>query len=104
MATALAERSLQGVCNSPLDRARTTAEVVAKPHRLELTVSPEFREMSFGAWEGLTRAELAAGRAGAARTWEAEPHLVTPDGGESLADVAVRVAAGMKALRDASGG
>jgi broad specificity phosphatase PhoE len=104
MATALAERSLLGVWTSPLERARSTAEVVAKPHRLELTVSPEFREMAFGAWEGRTRAELAARMPGAARTWETEPHLVTPDGGESLADVAVRVAAGMKALRDASGG
>ena len=104
MATSLADRSLQGVWTSPLERARTTAEVVAKPHHLELTVSPEFREMAFGAWEGLTRAELAARAPDAARTWEAEPHRVTPDGGESLADVAGRVAAAMKALRDASGG
>jgi probable phosphoglycerate mutase len=104
MATSLAERSLQSVWTSPLERARTTAEVVAKPHRLELTLSPEFREMAFGAWEGLTRAELAARLPDGARTWETAPHLVTPGGGESLADVAVRVAAGLKALRDASGG
>src|SRR5262249_30248573 len=81
MATSLADRSLQGVWTSPLERARTTAEVVAEPHHLELTVSPEFREMAFGAWEGLTRAELAARTPGAARTWEADPHRVTPDGG-----------------------
>src|SRR5262245_9898610 len=104
MATALAERPLQGVWTSPLERARTTAEVVAKPHRLELTVAPWSQEMAFGAWEGLTRAELAERVPGAARTWESEPHLVTPDGGERLAEVAVRVAAGIKALRDASGG
>ena len=55
VAQALAGQAVAAVYASPLERARTSAEIVAKPHRLAVQVEPAFREMAFGAWEGLTR-------------------------------------------------
>ena len=96
VAGALAERPLAAVWTSPLERARSTAEAVAKPHRLEPHVAPAFREMAFGQWEGLTRDEVAARFPEPTQAWVTTPHLVTPPGGETLAQVGARVAAGLE--------
>jgi broad specificity phosphatase PhoE len=90
-AQALAGTAVAAVYTSPLERARVSAELVAKPHRLEPRVEPAFREMAFGAWEGLTRDDLTARFPSEAATWRATPHLLTPPGGEPLGDVAARV-------------
>jgi broad specificity phosphatase PhoE len=91
VAQALAGSAVAAVYTSPLERARVSAELVAKPHRLEPRVEPAFREMAFGAWEGLTRDELAARVPAEAAAWRATPHRVTPPGGETLPEVAARV-------------
>ena len=89
---------------SPLERARTSAEIIAKPHRLAVTVEAAFREMAFGLWEGLTRDEVAARFPEASRTWRSAPHELRLDGGETLVDVAARVGRGLQALREGRGG
>jgi broad specificity phosphatase PhoE len=101
---ALAERPLAAVWTSPLERARATAEAVAKPHRLEPRIAPAFREMAFGQWEGLTREELAVRFPEPTRVWVTTPHRATPPGGETLALVAERVGAGLEELRRAHEG
>jgi broad specificity phosphatase PhoE len=97
-AQALAGISAAAVYTSPLERARTSAEVIAKPHRLEPSVEPGFREMAFGAWEGLTRDELLTRFPAEAGAWASTPHLLTPPGGESLTAVDARVRAALTAL------
>jgi broad specificity phosphatase PhoE len=83
---------------SPLSRARKTMELV----RTELALAPtgyrtdaRLVELSFGRWEGLTYAELKArepdGPALAAR--EHDKWAFVPPGGESYADLLVRVSA-----------
>jgi broad specificity phosphatase PhoE len=89
---------------SPLERARTSAEIVAKPHRLAVTVEPAFREMGFGPWEGVAREEVAARFPEAYRTWRTAPHELRLDGVETLPEVAARVARGLEALRAARAG
>ena len=86
---------------SPLERARATAEVIAKPHQLEVRVDPAFREMGFGAWEGLTRDEVVARFPAEHATWREAPHTVTPPGAERVETVAGRVAAGVAEIRRA---
>jgi broad specificity phosphatase PhoE len=46
------------VYSSDLTRARETAEIIAESLGLEVRVDPRLRERSFGAWEGLTAAEI----------------------------------------------
>jgi broad specificity phosphatase PhoE len=91
VAQALAGTSAAAVYSSPLERARTSAEVIAKPHRLEPVIEPAFREMAFGAWEGLSRDEWATRFPAEAEGWASRPHLVTPPQGESLTAVDARV-------------
>jgi broad specificity phosphatase PhoE len=98
VAQALAGISAAAVYTSPLERARTTAEVIAKPHRLEPVNAPDFREMSFGAWEGVTRDELATRLPAEAHVWASTPHLLTPPQGEALTAVDARVRAALGAL------
>jgi len=94
-ASALAGTGIHAAYSSPQERARTSAEVVAKPHRLDVRLDPRFAEMRFGAWEGLTRDEAAGAAPAVFEAWRQAPGAVTPPGGEPLADVAARVAAGL---------
>lgn len=43
---------------SPLDRAAATAAVIAERQGLDVTLDDRLREISFGAWEGLTTQEI----------------------------------------------
>jgi broad specificity phosphatase PhoE len=98
VAQALAGTSAAAVYTSPLERARTSAEVIAKPHRLEPIVEPRVREMAFGGWEGLTRDELVTRFPADARVWASAPHQATPPGGEALNAVDTRVRAAVAAV------
>jgi probable phosphoglycerate mutase len=99
-AAALAGVPVSAVYASPLERARTSAEVLAKPHRLEVRIAAAFREMGFGDWEGLTRGEAAARDPDDYERWRTAPHRFARPGGESLPAVAARVMDGLDALRD----
>jgi broad specificity phosphatase PhoE len=100
VAQALAGTAAAAVYTSPLERARTSAEVIAKPHRLEPAIEPAFREMAFGAWEGLSRDELTTRFPIEASAWASTPHLVTPSEGEALTAVDARVRAALAAILD----
>ena len=100
VADALAGERIVAVYASPLARARVSAEIIARTHRLSVTVEPAFREMAFGEWEGLTRDELQAGTAPMMETWRTAPERATPPGGEPLTEVAARVGKALQQVRD----
>ncbi len=82
---------------SDLGRARETAELVLAGRPPALELDARFREMDFGAWEGLTWAgiveaqpELAADAAG--------PRELRPPGGETFAQVIARVEPALRGL------
>ncbi len=78
--------------SSDLQRAVETATHALPGHALAghtLNLDPRLREMNFGAFEGLTLAEMQAHPAFA--HWQADPWHHAPPGGESLADVAARM-------------
>ncbi len=104
VARALSGITVAAVYASPLARARASAECIAAPHKLPVVVEPAFREMSFGEWEGLTRADIAVRAPEALQTWIATPHLAVPPGGERLPAVAARVADALTALLEAHEG
>jgi broad specificity phosphatase PhoE len=101
VARALGGAGVAAVYASPLERARASAEVIAEPHRLPVRIVPAFAEMAFGAWEGLTRDEIRARFPEGWEQWRAAPHLYAPLGGETVARVAERVAAGVTELQQA---
>jgi ribonuclease H / adenosylcobalamin/alpha-ribazole phosphatase len=89
-----AERTVAAF-SSPLRRALQTAEPVAAELSVPVTEHDGLVETDFGDWEGLTFAEAAARDPDLHRRWLGD-ETVRPPGGESFAEVGVRVAA----LRD----
>jgi probable phosphoglycerate mutase len=93
VAAALAARgTVQAVVSSPLRRCRETAEVVAERLRLEVRTEEGLRETAFGAWEGLTFAEVKERHPEDLRAWLSSVDAEPTGGGESLAAVTRRVA------------
>lgn len=92
-------------CASPLGRARVTMELL----RAELGLDPEayrtdarLMEMSFGRWEGFTAAELKIREAPALAARERDKWNFALPGGESYAQLAVRISAWYESIeRDA---
>jgi probable phosphoglycerate mutase len=79
------------IVSSPLLRARQTAQAVADAVGLEVIVDDGFRECDFGDWDGLTFAEARAQAGDALSQWLSDPGIAPPNG-ESLLQVAARVA------------
>jgi broad specificity phosphatase PhoE len=104
VANTLASQIVAAVYASPLERARASAAVIANPHRLPVTIGPAFREMAFGEWEGLTREEVAARFPADYERWRTAPQLLRVAGGETVAEVAGRVRAGVSELHEAHAG
>jgi ribonuclease H / adenosylcobalamin/alpha-ribazole phosphatase len=93
----LARSGAAAIITSPLQRARRTAEAVAEATGAPLVVYDEFAEAEFGAWQGLTFAEVAQKWPDELAAWMASPDAAPPDG-ESFATVALRVLAGLDKL------
>ncbi|NGO79253.1 bifunctional RNase H/acid phosphatase [Streptomyces sp. YC504] len=92
VAAALAARgTIEAIVSSPLTRCRQTASAVAARLGLDLSVEDGLRETDFGAFEGLTFAEAKERFPAELDAWLASPDAAPP-GGESFAEVAVRVA------------
>jgi broad specificity phosphatase PhoE len=95
----LKEHGFAAVYSSPLQRARDTAAAIALPHGLEVETDPAFKELGFGEWEGLTLDEARARDGALYDGWATTPHLVSPPGAETLAQVRERVLTGLQRLR-----
>ncbi|MFI1176546.1 bifunctional RNase H/acid phosphatase [Streptomyces melanogenes] len=94
VAAALAARgTIQAVVSSPLRRCRETAAAVAERLGLDVRVEEGLRETDFGAWEGLTFAEVRERYGADLDAWLASPKVAPTGGGESFATVSRRVSA-----------
>jgi len=82
---------------SPIVRAVETAAAIGRRTGQHVRTDERFAEGDFGAWEGLTPEEIAAGWPDELAAWTATGTAPAP-GGESYADVGERAWAG---LRDA---
>ncbi|MFI0728387.1 bifunctional RNase H/acid phosphatase [Streptomyces sp. NPDC021225] len=93
VAAALAARgTIQAVVSSPLRRCVGTAEAVAARLGLDVHIEEGLRETDFGAWEGLTFAEVRERHPDDLQAWLASSKAAPTGGGESFAAVARRVA------------
>ncbi|WP_328347938.1 bifunctional RNase H/acid phosphatase [Streptomyces violaceus] len=93
-ATLLAGRgTIQAVVSSPLTRTRETAGIVAARLGLDVSVDDGLRETDFGAWEGLTFAEVRERHPDDLNAWLASPDAEPTGGGESFAATGTRIAA-----------
>ncbi len=94
----------QRVISSPLRRCREFAEEQAEALGLPLTVDEDWRELSFGDWEGRPREELLAENRAAVEAFYRDPQGCAPPGGEPADAMQQRVLqAWARALGAASG-
>jgi probable phosphoglycerate mutase len=85
-------RGVRSILSSPLRRARETAEIVAATLGLDAPrVDARLIELAYGAWEGLTQAEVRARWPDQLRQWKRVPDTAALPGGESLADLRQRL-------------
>lgn len=82
-------RGIARISCSPLQRARNTAQVIADALQVPLSVSPELREAGFGVQEGQVMGDWFT-------HWSAGE--ISPEGGESFADLRVRAEAAVNAV------
>ncbi|MGW7438991.1 bifunctional RNase H/acid phosphatase [Streptomyces sp. NPDC054849] len=94
VAEALAARgTVQTVVSSPLRRCRETAQSVADRLGLTVTVEEGLREVDFGAWEGLTFAEVQERFPDDLQAWLDSPRAAPTGGGESFMAATRRISA-----------
>ena len=99
----LASAGLGVIVTSPLLRTVQTAQEVAAVTGAAVVTDDGFRETDFGAWEGLTFAEVRERWPAEVAAWLADPE-VAPPGGESFIDVSARVTAALHRVLAARAG
>ena len=90
----LAQAGIGAIVSSPLERTVRTAEEVSAVTGVPAVTDDGFRETDFGAWEGLTFAEVRERWPSELTTWLADPSVAPPDG-ESFDQVSERVTAAL---------
>lgn len=94
----LAGEPIAAVYASDLQRAVYTAEVIAKEHQLTVTPMAEFREISFGEWEGSCFASLDTGAREQIDKIFTDPANIEVPGGENFQQVQARAVRGIEQL------
>src|SRR5438552_1598893 len=90
LAERLSGERIVAVFASPLGRTVETAQILARPHKLEVQTRDGLREISHGRWEQLTRREVEERFPEEAAEWEKDPFTFAPVGGESGLAVTAR--------------
>ena len=97
LGAALAGVTLAAVVSSPLERARETAEPVARAQGRDVLLDEAFVELDFGTWTGLAFAALDGDPAW--RLWNTARGVAQVPGGEAMLDVQTRAVSGLRRLR-----
>ncbi len=92
-AARLAQRQPDAIVSSDLRRAAQTAHYLAEATGLPVRYDERLRERHFGAWQGLTGAEMAAQYPEQHAAWRAGHRDIDGLGMESLADLEKRAIA-----------
>lgn len=98
----LAQVQLSAVHTSPLERARDTADIIARTAGLAPIVQPALNEIDFRDWSGASFASLEADPAW--RRWNGDRGRARAPGGETMSEAQLRAVAWLEeAQRTAAG-
>ena len=90
LSSRLANLPIASIYSSPLQRTRTTAAIIAKPHRLDVEFSDDLIELRLGDWQGLHMDEIRQRWPELWRQSRIDPSDVTMPNGESFQQVTDR--------------
>ena len=88
----LRDERIDTAVSSDLARAAETARIVVGTHDVPLRLDPDWREMQFGDWEGLTWEQILAANPQLDPSDETAVKAYTPSGGETFDALCARVA------------
>jgi 2,3-bisphosphoglycerate-dependent phosphoglycerate mutase len=91
LAERLAHSDATGIYSSSLGRALSTAEVIADATGLPIVPLDDLREMNYGRWEGRSFLDIHRDDEEIYRRWIDDEGCRSPGGGESHADVRIRM-------------
>lgn len=94
----LRDEKVTAIYSSDLLRAKQTAQVIAREHKLPVTVMPEFREINFGIWEGKTYKEIKELYPEMLNIWLSKPQELKIPKGETFQEMLTRSWQGLKEL------
>ena len=86
----LATEKLDLIVSSDLQRARHTAQAIARYHNLPVLEDPELREIAMGEWEGFTPEEVQVRNIEEWTYVRSDSINIAPPGGESFAQLYTR--------------
>lgn len=98
VAERLAGEKIAAIYASDLTRAIYTAEAIAKKHQLNVIPMAEFREISFGEWEGSSFSSLDIGSRDQIDKIFTDPANIEVPGGENFQQVQARAVRGIEKL------
>jgi alpha-ribazole phosphatase len=90
LADRLSAEKIKAVYSSDLKRAYETASILAAPHKLNVQMAKELREINFGVWEGLTYKEITEQYKELAEKWYQSPADVRIPEGETFVELRER--------------
>ncbi len=98
VADRLEDEKIDAVYASTLQRAWKTADGIAARHNLQTVRDAGFSEVNYGAWEGLSEAEILRDHADLWRSRVDDPWNIAPPDGESYAMLWARLEPAWNAL------
>lgn len=90
LAERLKEINIENIYTSPLDRAKITAEFIGAEAKKDIIVTDDFKEISFGDWEGLTTSEIADKYEWSSK-WFVNPELYQIPNADNLLEEKIRL-------------
>jgi broad specificity phosphatase PhoE len=100
LGTLLRDERIDLAVASDLARATETARLVLGDRTIRLRVDPDWREMRFGDWEGLTWEEILAAYPAIDPGSETAPKAYAPVNGETFDELCVRIERAVSRLCD----
>ena len=89
---------VDAIYSSDLNRAKTTAEVIASRFNLPITTMAEFRETNFGSWEGRSFEDLAKEEPTEFKKFFLKPDMLNVEGAETFAEVQNRAVTALRKI------
>jgi len=83
---------------SPVRRALQTAEIIATPQSLPVTIEPGLTEILMGPWKGLSEDQVEKEFPKEYAMWQTQPSRVKIAGRETLKDVQTRAIEGIRRI------
>jgi broad specificity phosphatase PhoE len=97
-AARISQWQVSAIYSSPLERASSTAKILAYPFNFQVRLLDGLIDIDYGTWQGLSLKEAAADDSELYTLWLQSPHLVTFPGGENLEQVRIKAVAALETL------